>query len=605
LTYYRSLLPIQRKTTGPLALGARVHNALERKYKDGDDLLAAYVDLLEGDKLLAIEVGDDIEKFEKEGELGRIMLEGYEPWIEENGLDANLEILGAEEILRMPMFNGEVELIGKLDLRVKRKWEETTAALDFKTTANMDDFLVIANMDEQLMTYILLDYQQDDATHVDGAIFRLMRKVRRTPAASPPFYHQHEVRHNSFTMRSFWNRIHGVVNEIMKVRKGLDAGATHTYVAYPTPKRDCKFDCFSGETQYLTRNGVKTLAETVGTTQYVLDSTARWVPAEIREFGEQELFAVNLRRGRITKTVYATAGHRWFTDIDATDPIGRRRRSSQELVTSSLKPGDVLSTTTPPCYTGRYRVSPVGVMHGFTVGDGTVRGKGSIAYLHGLKDKELLQYFGMQYIDASEREEALVVKDLPKYFKTTWPALDENCSYLYGWLSGLFAADGSVSSSGQIKLHSSDLRLLEHVRDISHVLGIQVWDIKSGASATGRYKDNDLYSIGFNARTLTKDFFLLSHHRERWESGVSKKQYSIKWKVVKVEPTSRVETVYCAVVPSTQSFTLDGYILTGNCVFFSICPMFDDGSAVEHAIEDMYVEGNPYERYGDALSHTS
>jgi ATP-dependent DNA helicase DinG len=38
------------------------------------------------------------------------------------------------------------------------------------------------------------------------------------------------------------------------------------------------------------------------------------------------------------------------------------------------------------------------------------------------------------------------------------------------------------------------------------------------------------------------------------------------WTVVSVEPTDRVEEVYCAVVPTTGSFALEDNILTGNCL---------------------------------------
>ena len=35
------------------------------------------------------------------------------------------------------------------------------------------------------------------------------------------------------------------------------------------------------------------------------------------------------------------------------------------------------------------------------------------------------------------------------------------------------------------------------------------------------------------------------------------------------------------------------------CPFFSICPMFDDGSDVESAINDDYQTVNPYAYYGE------
>src|SRR6266496_62257 len=40
----------------------------------------------------------------------------------------------------------------------------------------------------------------------------------------------------------------------------------------------------------------------------------------------------------------------------------------------------------------------------------------------------------------------------------------------------------------------------------------------------------------------------------------------IGWTVISVEPTDRVEVVYCAIVPTTGSFALEDNILTGNCL---------------------------------------
>lgn len=40
------------------------------------------------------------------------------------------------------------------------------------------------------------------------------------------------------------------------------------------------------------------------------------------------------------------------------------------------------------------------------------------------------------------------------------------------------------------------------------------------------------------------------------------------WTVISVEPTDRVEEVFCATVEGTEAFALEGNILTGNCPFF-------------------------------------
>ena len=245
LTYYRRLKPKYQDMTGALALGSRIHQALDDHYSRGIPLLKAHSDLVEIDKQLLLVDFRDVSNLETEAELGRVMLEGYEQWVEENGIDAELEIISTEETIIAPLFGGEVELQGKLDMRVRRKLDGVRMFRDFKTVGgSLAEFSNMAHMNEQVMTYMLLEATKvDEKERSDGGIFTLLKKVRRTAAAKPPFYDQIEIRHNVFTLRSFWNRIHGTITDLMKSRKALDAGENHQFVVYPRPSRDCKWKC--------------------------------------------------------------------------------------------------------------------------------------------------------------------------------------------------------------------------------------------------------------------------------------------------------------------------------------------------------------------------
>ena len=245
LTYYRRLQPRNRDMTGALAFGSRIHAALDAHYAQGLNLIQAHSELVEVDRKLLLENFQDTQQLEQEAEMGRIMLEGYEQWVEEEGIDAELEVISTEETIIAPLFNGEVELQGKLDMRVRRKGDGVRMFRDFKTVGgSLSDFANLAPMNEQVLTYMLLEStKKDEAERSEGGIFTMLKKVKRTANARPPFYDQIEIRHNIFTMRSFWNRIHGTISDLMNVRKALDTGAEHTYVAYPHPTRDCKWKC--------------------------------------------------------------------------------------------------------------------------------------------------------------------------------------------------------------------------------------------------------------------------------------------------------------------------------------------------------------------------
>ena len=245
LTYYRRLKPRNQDMTGALALGSRIHAAFEEHYANGVPLLKAHTELVEKDRNILLSEFRDVDTLESEADLGRIMLEGYEQWVEEEGIDAELEFISSEETIVMPLFNGEVELQGKIDMRVRRKIDGVRMFRDFKTVGgSLSDFANLAPMNEQVMTYMLLESSQNkEGERSEGGIFTMLKKVRRTASARPPFYDQIEVRHNVFTMRAFWNRIHGTITDLMRVRTALDSGSDHTQVAYPHASRDCKWKC--------------------------------------------------------------------------------------------------------------------------------------------------------------------------------------------------------------------------------------------------------------------------------------------------------------------------------------------------------------------------
>ena len=246
LSYYRRLKPREKKFTGPLALGSRIHEALDQYYTNGTPLLDAHENLVEQDRLTISDDFRDPSELDSEADLGRVMLEGYLQWVEEEGIDNEIEMISTEEILSMPLFNGEVELQGKIDMRVRRKADGVRLFRDFKTVGgSFSEFASTAHMNEQILTYMLLENHQNEGTEErsEGGIFTLLKKVKRTANAKPPFYEQFEVRHNLFSLRSFWNRIHGVVSDMMSTKKALDEGVSHQVVAYPRPSRDCTWKC--------------------------------------------------------------------------------------------------------------------------------------------------------------------------------------------------------------------------------------------------------------------------------------------------------------------------------------------------------------------------
>ena len=266
---YLGLALNETTSVGPLPLGTRIHDALEQYYLStmgtGEIVnpVDAYNRLQREDNARFLQTqeatqDDKVKKFNSESELGRLMLEGYMEWMDEENPDADLKVVGAETKLgyfiqeqdwnsvALPgfpaHFDSRVELIGKVDLQVMRLEDGSLATLDHKSAMAFSDYHKFAHLSEQLMTYTVLQRldESHDGSRVDGGIYNLLKKVKRTGKATPPFYERIDVRFNQKTLDSFWIRTLATVRDIMAVRDALDNGADHRSVAYPTPTMDWK-----------------------------------------------------------------------------------------------------------------------------------------------------------------------------------------------------------------------------------------------------------------------------------------------------------------------------------------------------------------------------
>jgi 8-oxo-dGTP pyrophosphatase MutT (NUDIX family) len=147
-----------------------------------------------------------------------------------------------------------------------------------------------------------------------------------------------------------------------------NASAQMGYVVYvPKDMGPCPYvlwdqqtKCFSGDTEFLTYDGIRTLKEVVGTTQKVLTQTGQWVDAEIRSFGNQLLYEVNLVRGVAKKTIYATAEHRWFVKgLTGTERIERPSQYNERITYSRIE--EISYVNVRHCLSGIDEASKLGV----------------------------------------------------------------------------------------------------------------------------------------------------------------------------------------------------------------------------------------------------
>jgi DNA primase catalytic core len=107
---------------------------------------------------------------------------------------------------------------------------------------------------------------------------------------------------------------------------------------------------------------------------------------------------------------------------------------------------------------------------------------------------------------------------------------------------GYLAADGHVAKDGTVMAHCASRATLESVRAVCTRPGIGTDGITE----------------------QVREGFLLDQHRIRF-SSCPEAHARRGWVVRSVEPTDRVEEVYCAVVEQGHAFVLEDNILTGNC----------------------------------------
>lgn len=253
------LTPKRKKLDGPLPLGSRVHAALEVLHTGGDPLVMyrelAAADVVKwGDYWSELDISpmeEDTKKFASQLELGRIMVEGYLQWAAENGVDAGFKTISPEE--KIDVFFGvindvKVHLMGKLDMRVEREIDGARLFVDYKTVGtSLEQKLASMELDEQFYMYQLLErligVEDGDERNTQGSMVQLLRKVKRTGTARPPFYARVEVHRSDVQLRNFWTRLNGEIRDLLRVEEELNEGASHHYVAYPRPSSDCSWIC--------------------------------------------------------------------------------------------------------------------------------------------------------------------------------------------------------------------------------------------------------------------------------------------------------------------------------------------------------------------------
>lgn len=372
-----------------------------------------------------------------------------------------------------------------------------------------------------------------------------------------------------------WLALGGAVSPDKSVRSPQIGWFPQETITYEQAEKVCAdgpanvmitHDCFSKETLVATRKGFTEIGSLAGQKVDLLTSnpagkgSAIWVPARIYSRGIQPLLKLTLTRNRIpSKIIYTTAGHRWIT----IGHVGTKNRNRRMCRTTELRSGDRLARWMIKSFS-EADISPAGVQAGIVYGDGTIRGDAANVDLYDNK-KQLLSWFAdypHTVLKTPEGGDFYQIKCLPRFFNEL-PPLNEARSYLAGWLAGYIATDGHVTTHGAVALYSSDRQSLEHAQACAMMLGLGTGDIGVKKSGKDSYGDKGGFVLTFWREMFPPTLILRTDHRASWDSAPKPQRFD--WIVKSVESTDRVEEVFCPAVPTTETFVIDGHILTGNC----------------------------------------
>ena len=311
-------------------------------------------------------------------------------------------------------------------------------------------------------------------------------------------------------------------------------------------------NCFSADTKFWTDQGLTSFFEYKDGDKVIVRGKNKWTEATVKSFGEQELWKLTVQKKNKQCTIYTTAGHRWLAKTKKGDGKYTFKIKTTEELESNWKLASFAKRTN----FHDLEVCTIGIQHGIVFGDGTKHPDTNNCKIQLCGDKkELARYF------FSPRRENTTITGLPNTWKDL-PSLSMNKEYLLGFLAGWFATDGSMGQTSDMSLINSNPQILQWARDALFKLDITTSDVKMSRERSpydGTIKPS--YRIYINRENVPEKIFLRDSHIQRFKPS---KEYPV-WRVVEVEPTDRVETVWCVVEPEFEEFTLENGILTKNC----------------------------------------
>jgi hypothetical protein len=255
--------------TSARAIGARIHRALAAYYVPEGQVPSDPRDALEraivddwtrlADAIRQGPQSDEVDarleavasNYQDVVTLERAMIAGYMEWLAETGVDSELQVIESETP-RSAMLEAEVDgriipvqVVSLQDTRVIRTTDGVRLFIDHKSTGSLTEPLPMLKADPQMLHYHLVEWLNtpEGEARCDGALYNMLKKVKRTARAAPPFYHREPIMFNTFQIDSYRRELLGLVRQMVRMEDALRNGADPIGTAPKHWTKSCKWEC--------------------------------------------------------------------------------------------------------------------------------------------------------------------------------------------------------------------------------------------------------------------------------------------------------------------------------------------------------------------------
>lgn len=328
-------------------------------------------------------------------------------------------------------------------------------------------------------------------------------------------------------------------------------GITHVFM---------KKDCFSWDTEILTKQGPRRIGECVGWQELYVETPEgmKWLNCEIKSFGQQ--VTIPLQFGDGTR-IRATGNHRWLYNRKG-KRVKHYLRTTDLIIGKTELPLAPIVLPTP---------SEEGIAHGFVFGDGSI----AISQRSGQKscrvplygnDRDLISVllnFGKLDSMSDHNGVAIpVINALPLEWKEL--PIRPSKAYAFGFILGLLQADGCITKSS-INIYQANKAELIEIRKLAIYAGIRCQPIRLSRSESPIDGNQEHKLYRFSMSTYNIDVAVL--HRVDYKSKFLERGRRTCTTVTRMDCSDlKSEEVYCAVVPGYNNFTLANGIISMNCL---------------------------------------